>query len=316
MLGKSHMTIGALGFVAAANPLLHTLGQQLTPAELACGTAVAAGAAMLPDLDHPQATVSRSLGPVSYLLSRGVARAAGGHRQGTHSLLAVGLVGLGTSALLAASSSLLVPWLLTFVCVSLVCRILLEQANDLTSAVVAALAAVGLLAITPNFDWLPVAITFGYALHLAADAVTQEGVPLGWPLVPIRFSLGLLTTGGGIERAVCWCALALLGLGSWQSVLYPAILQTHRSETQLAARQLHSQASRAHASAAERAARPSLEALQRRQRELQRRQQELQRRQQALRNRCGGGDQAACRALPRSEARIAALRRERADLGG
>ena len=58
----------------------------LTPAEFVAGAIICAGAAMLPDLDHPSATIAQTFGPVTWGLSKAVAWLSGGHRDATHSL--------------------------------------------------------------------------------------------------------------------------------------------------------------------------------------------------------------------------------------
>ena len=45
----------------------------LTPAEFVAGAIVCAGAAMLPDLDHPSATIAQTFGPITWGLSKAVA---------------------------------------------------------------------------------------------------------------------------------------------------------------------------------------------------------------------------------------------------
>ena len=95
-MGRTHGTSGAVAFLAAI-PLLHQAGLSLTPLTVPVAALAAAGAATLPDLDHPQATVSRSLGLVTVWLSRLVAWCTGGHRGGTHSLLAVAALSDGAA---------------------------------------------------------------------------------------------------------------------------------------------------------------------------------------------------------------------------
>src|SRR5664280_2037985 len=84
MMGRSHMATGAAA-VVLVEP------HQPWPA-LVATAALGATVALLPDLDIDTSTVSRSLGPVTRLVSRAVAWVAGGHRMGTHSLLALVLV--------------------------------------------------------------------------------------------------------------------------------------------------------------------------------------------------------------------------------
>lgn len=235
MLGRSHLITGAAGFLGVVAPAAAAAGHALSPAEIACGTLVASGAAMLPDLDHPRATVSRSLGPVSFVASRLISRLAGGHRNGTHSALAVALVAVCANGLILSNpGNLWVPFALSFLCVALVCRVLLDAQNDLTSALCAAVVSAGLVAVTPDFSWLGIAVTTGYALHLAGDAITKEGVPLAWPLNRTRFRVAGITTGGRLERGVALGCGLLVGALAWSTVLSPAIATTHRADAPVA----------------------------------------------------------------------------------
>lgn len=85
MMGRSHALTGAFTAglaIAAVGHLAH-----LTPAETVFGTVACAGAAVLPDIDHPDAGVSRTFGPLTRAFAKFVAWVSGGHRNGTHSLL-------------------------------------------------------------------------------------------------------------------------------------------------------------------------------------------------------------------------------------
>ncbi|WP_217924954.1 metal-dependent hydrolase [Miltoncostaea oceani] len=226
MLGRSHVATGAAGFLGLATPGFALAGNPLSPGEIACGTLVAAGAALLPDLDHPQATVSRSLGPISWFASRVITKLAGGHRNGTHSALAAFLVLIAALAAVA-SGGLIGPFITCVICVSLVCRLFLDGFNDATSAIVACVVSAGLLAVTPDFRWIPLAVAGGYILHLAGDAITKEGVPLLWPVNKTRFRFGLILTGGRLEKIVCLGSGLTVAILAWTMILAPAIAQTH-----------------------------------------------------------------------------------------
>ncbi len=76
MLARTHLVFGATCFASFA-ALLHTT---IHPVSLA----IATGAALLPDLDHPQSLLGRRLWFISKPLSKLV-----GHRGVTHSLIAV-----------------------------------------------------------------------------------------------------------------------------------------------------------------------------------------------------------------------------------
>src|SRR5664279_2070383 len=84
MMGRSHAATGAAAVLLVAP-------HQPWPV-LVATAALGAAAALLPDLDIESSTVSNSLGPITRLLSRGVALVSGGHRGGTHSLAALAFV--------------------------------------------------------------------------------------------------------------------------------------------------------------------------------------------------------------------------------
>jgi inner membrane protein len=89
MVARSHVLIGLAGWLVAA-PGLH-----LPPLD-AVSLGLAAGGALLPDLDHPKSWVGRRTRPLSTLLA-----AVLGHRGLTHSALAV----FALAALLAHAGS-------------------------------------------------------------------------------------------------------------------------------------------------------------------------------------------------------------------
>ncbi|MEW9530708.1 metal-dependent hydrolase [Microbispora sp. NPDC049125] len=96
MLGRTHAATGAAAFVAWGAAAHYDLRP------LAAGALVAAGAAMLNDLDCPGSHASRAYGLITQALSRGVCAISGGHRYGTHSGVGVGAV----AALVYAAAAL------------------------------------------------------------------------------------------------------------------------------------------------------------------------------------------------------------------
>ncbi|MGH3589112.1 MAG: metal-dependent hydrolase [Pseudonocardia sp.] len=87
MMGRTHALTGAMVFGLAASAVESVA--HLTAGELLLGTAVCAGAAVLPDIDHPGSGISRTLGPLTQGFALLVAWTSGGHRNGTHSLAGV-----------------------------------------------------------------------------------------------------------------------------------------------------------------------------------------------------------------------------------
>ena len=86
MLGRTHALSGA-DAVLALTPLLRDHGVTVDAWAVPVAAVTAAGAAVLPDFDHADATPARSLGPLTAGLAWCVGLVSGGHRNGTHSFL-------------------------------------------------------------------------------------------------------------------------------------------------------------------------------------------------------------------------------------
>lgn len=227
MLGRNHALLAALGWLAAAPAVSAAAGQPLSAAEMALGTLVCAGAGVLPDIDHPDASAARTFGPGGRVVAYGVRAAAGGHRQRTHTpwfALLAGAIAYG-----AVRAGPLEAGLVVAVCVTLAVR-LVGPSLGLRVPVLVAIpigAGAGYLAVEAVGlgGWLPGAVAAGCLLHLLGDIVTPEGVPLLWPL-PGRVRLPLFHTGSGAEQVVGVLLLVGVAWFSWQNFgsLAPAVL--------------------------------------------------------------------------------------------
>lgn len=238
MMGRSHAVTGAFAFQgalvwSATTPYFpHDLGSQVL------GTIVCTGAALLPDIDHEKATVSNTYGPVTRAISEVIQWAAGGHRNGTHSIFGIGL--LGASAQAAVTYQHVPGWPMVVSKIWLCLLLILASAgavrllkidgyvDDFAPIPVSA----ALVAFEPvPLDFVPLALVLGAAVHVAGDMLTNGGCPLFWPLVPKkgktsrskkrggggtkrgpkRYALGLFKTGGFTEN---WLVLPVSILGT------------------------------------------------------------------------------------------------------
>lgn len=86
MMGRTHALSGAALFTAGTIPLGLPWHQVLI------GAVACAGAAVLPDIDHHGSHVARTFGPLTRGFAWVVGKVAGGHRNGTHSAMGVGLL--------------------------------------------------------------------------------------------------------------------------------------------------------------------------------------------------------------------------------
>ncbi|MDN5759035.1 MAG: metal-dependent hydrolase, partial [Tomitella sp.] len=115
VMGPTHAMSGAAAGLAMAAVLPPEWGGPTTVAGAFVFAGVTAGAALLPDLDSPQATIARSFGPVSQAaahvvenVSQGFCNMTGsrrddhcnnGHRTATHTVLFAVAAGVATGAL-------------------------------------------------------------------------------------------------------------------------------------------------------------------------------------------------------------------------
>jgi membrane-bound metal-dependent hydrolase YbcI (DUF457 family) len=216
MLGHSHSTSGALAWGAAAAWVpVAVWPSRLTAADILVGTFVTAGAALLPDLDHPEGTIAHFLGPVSHQFCRFVSWISGGHRHATHSFFFVALMTYGTWA---GVHYLKRPFTLglVFILFSLAVRALhlCPPGKGIHSWGVVTLIAAGGTFLVYQWipaapDWLPISVGLGTLVHLFGDCLTVEGCPLLWPL-PMHLEIPIIRhTGNKLETAVLTPVMAV-----------------------------------------------------------------------------------------------------------
>jgi hypothetical protein len=225
MNGKAHAAIGA------TSPLvLITAGADLGQLLVLAG--IAAGAALGPDIDHPNATATRALGTavhksvhtlsktVRWATSTRADRAAAAqweslgrdadHRALTHtgvSALVVGTAGFFLSLIPFGSVAVVAlgGWLVG----NLVKR---------TTAPVVCIALTGLAVMCSVPAWMAAsAVALGWLSHVLADACTMGGVPLMWPMrrdgkrwKHTRFLGKMLRSGASSEWAVAMGFIVVL----------------------------------------------------------------------------------------------------------
>lgn len=208
VMGPTHAMSGAAVGLAVAQILPAEWGGVTTAQETFVYAGLAAGAALLPDLDSPQATVARSFGPVSQIVSRGVEnfsqgvvnltrsrkdpRCNNGHRTLTHTVWFALAAGAGATALISAYGKTAVIGLLFFL-LSLAIRGLLPEWSKKRDWIVvtgaAAALAYGAWTFVPAASLglvMGSAVTVGVATHLLGDMATKAGIPAFAPVLPLR----------------------------------------------------------------------------------------------------------------------------------
>lgn len=223
MLGHSHATSGALAFATAATIVPDEVIEvvqgpvRISAMELVLGTLITAGAALLPDIDHPKGTIARTLGPVSHQLAKLVSAVSGGHRQATHSVLFVLAAGVATWAGQYFLGRYFTLGLVFFLLALGVRALHLSPSGDSLRAygpciLVAGGATVLMARWLPGTPpWLPFAIGLGALIHIAGDCLTDRGCPLLWPL-SARAALPVISrTGNAVET---WLLTPAMSLGT------------------------------------------------------------------------------------------------------
>lgn len=197
MVGKSHLLVGLTAgvvldsFAHVSGPPL--IGHTNVSLSLVINKALyyfmVGFGALLPDIDNARSTLGRKLGWVSREIQHKF-----GHRTLFHSLL-----GLGLGSALALGLEQLARYLL------------LSRGYTIPAAIIS------------GTHTIFIAVLFGCIMHIAADALTEEGVPLFWPA---RKYYGFppnrhwrFRTGTWPEHVIVFTFMLLVGAGVYYSVL-------------------------------------------------------------------------------------------------
>lgn len=232
-MGHTHAMTGAIAWLGlapglAALPMVMESSRfietgimvnALTPAELVAGAIICAGAAMLPDLDHPSATIAQTFGPVTWVLSKGVNWISGGHRGATHSLAFAVAVGLGAHWLAAAyplGRDIMVVLLIGLALRAIGIGIPGNKAGSalINIGLTAGLFAV-FLSLGVGYAWLGLAVAIGSFTHVVGDCMTERGCPVLWPL-SVKFLLPWkigIKTGRTFEQKILAPVLSVVIIG-------------------------------------------------------------------------------------------------------
>lgn len=214
MLGRTHFASGVLAVEALASVIHPTTTEAVT------GLVVGSCAALLPDMDHPSATVSRTFGPLTQGFAALWSRLLGGHRAGTHSIL--GILALGAVAQVCVFFRHVVPAevvLSAILIVTLAAGVRIFRIPGRVDDFAPIPIVIGLVWFTNvNLSAVPVALMLGCAVHVAGDAMTNSGVPLLWPFSRDRLAMHLFSTGKRAEKVIVYPAIVLVAalLGVWQ----------------------------------------------------------------------------------------------------
>lgn len=286
MMGAQHAACGAAAWVALASdyevsldeitgPVRDTVSWlawlpetlplgfgllDVGPAAVFMGAIICAGAAILPDIDHHNATIAHSLPPLTKVMARFFQTVSGGHRRGTHSIVGVmffGLVAWLASFLVindvgALGDLNIGAGLIAVILSAFAFKVLHFMPDSARRAPWAAGILVGVvttLVFPQGPAWLMTCIMVGVVVHILGDMLTKEGCNIFWPLVIKRpkllknvpvvstvwkrigyFSVPLLGSANSVR---CWAvtipisAVAILGMCfagfHWAQELWPGV---------------------------------------------------------------------------------------------
>lgn len=232
MLGRAHALSGIAIWGLTAPAIASVSGMGLDWKTYVAGALVTAGAAVAPDLDHPDhSSASNSLKPVTTHLSRFVEKVSGGHRMGTHSILGI-LVGTTLALLFAIGLAPIGGVLAGFFLFAFALKALKypffgkAHLRTVIIAVTAALMALALVwAASGSWGWMVAAISFGLFIHVLGDAITRGGVPWLWPINKWQYSLTPMYAGGTTEKLVLTpIFLIAIGLGLFSAISTQSVL--------------------------------------------------------------------------------------------
>lgn len=194
MMGTSHAISGAAAW-GAITLIAPSMGwAPIDPIGVITGAAVCAGAALLPDADHPSSTVAAGL-PGGRIIAGTLGGLTGGHRKGMHSLVAVLAVMVAAIALSFITWTptgwdtplALGPAIAAAVCIAVGTKCVRLVKSWFLSWIVGIASAAAMMWFFPDeFGWLPACIGVGYLAHLVGDTLTTGGVPWLWPVMARR----------------------------------------------------------------------------------------------------------------------------------
>jgi membrane-bound metal-dependent hydrolase YbcI (DUF457 family) len=152
-------------------------------AQLVILTGLTAGAAVLPDIDHPNSSLAHCFGFFTKAVAWLIGRISGGHRHLTHAIL--GVAGFTILAWLAvkyrgdvAGKVGLILFLSLIIASGLYALGIRGHVADL----LAIAGALGLVTTTTGLPLVALAVGVGCATHVVGDMLTDEGCPLLYPL--------------------------------------------------------------------------------------------------------------------------------------
>lgn len=185
-LGHTHALSGAVAGLAVGLYLTH----HQSAVQLALFTGLTAGAAVLPDIDHPNSTLAHCFGFLTQGFAWLIGKISGGHRHLTHAVL--GVAGFELLAWLAykfrheLGGKVGLAVLLSLVIAG---GLYALGVRGHVADLAAIAASIGLIITGMSLSHLATAVGVGCATHVIGDMLTDEGCPLFYPFTEQHFRL-------------------------------------------------------------------------------------------------------------------------------
>ncbi|APU17516.1 MULTISPECIES: metal-dependent hydrolase [Actinoalloteichus] len=247
--GPTHAISGLAAWAAVTALASDGTVGQLSAQSWVIGATLASGAALLPDIDHPSSTVTRTFGAISQGLSKAAVTLSsfiykltrtkkdsdrdGGHRGFTHTIVFALLMGLAVTAIVQASNGTATAVVMFFYA-GLAIRGIMHKWCPKRDAMLIAGASLVLTALCTwwasgeehNAAIFGLAVIIGCVAHFLGDAITSQGCSMLWPIpiagktwYPIRPpEVMRMSTGGKVEMKI------LLPLLTGAAVIFSAVV--------------------------------------------------------------------------------------------
>jgi membrane-bound metal-dependent hydrolase YbcI (DUF457 family) len=176
-LGHTHALSGAVAGTAVGLFVTH-----LPLPHLALFAGLTAGAAVLPDVDHPNSSLAHCFGFLTKSFAWLVGKISGGHRHLTHAILGVaGFYGLAWLAVKYRHDVGGQIGLAIFLALIIASGLYALAVTGHGADVLAIAAAIALVVTGTGLALVALATALGCATHVAGYMLTDEGCPLFFP---------------------------------------------------------------------------------------------------------------------------------------
>lgn len=208
MMGPTHSVSAFAAGLATTIALNNTGIYDFTPATALIFASITAGAGLLPDLDHPRATLARTWGPISRIIAKIVNNISAGfanmtagpkdkhvengHRKLTHTALFSIIIAPAIILALISVGGFWAQMAVVYFFVSLALQGLfrnyIRNLGPILANILAIGITLGLAQATPETlhpTLLAFAVVVGCLAHIAGDAPTHSGVPFFAPFISV-----------------------------------------------------------------------------------------------------------------------------------